>query len=422
MTYTTVDRMQKGGEMLLSLIAGAAGGALMTIVAFSSPQAARLFGISPTLLAQPGSTAPDGAPSVSSTDAFEQSVIAAVEKASPAVVSIVVTKDVPIVEQFFEDAPSPFGDFFGDDLLTPFRFRVPQYRQRGTEKQEIGGGSGFLVSADGMIVTNRHVVANDDVEYTVFLNDGGKHTAQVVARDPVNDLAVIRIPASGLPFLHLASSDELKVGQSVIAIGNALAEFRNTVSVGVISGLSRSIIAGGGATRPEQLEEVIQTDAGINPGNSGGPLLNLHGEVVGVNVAVALGSENIGFALPVNLVRGVVESVQQTGTIVRPYLGVRYTVITPPLKQANNLPVDHGMLVVRGESAQELAVLPGSPADKAGLAEGDIILEADGKTLDENTSLAAIIRPKQVGDAISLKIFSKGRERIVSVTLEALPQ
>ncbi len=394
----------------------------MTILAFSSPQAAQLFGAPPAWLVQPGSTAPDGAPSVPATDAFEQSVIAAVEKANPAVVSIVVTKDVPIVEQFFEDAPSPFGDFFGDDLFTPFRFRVPQYRQRGTEKQEIGGGSGFLVSADGMIVTNRHVVANDDVEYTVFLNDGNKHTAQVVARDPVNDLAVIRIAASGLPFLQLASSDDLKVGQSVIAIGNALAEFRNTVSVGVISGLSRSIVAGGGAMRPEQLEEVIQTDAGINPGNSGGPLLNLQGEVVGVNVAVALGSENIGFALPVNLVRGVVESVQKTGTIVRPYLGVRYTVITPPLKEANNLPVDNGMLVVRGESAQELAVLPGSPADKAGLVEGDIILEADGTLLDEKTSLAAIIRRKQVGDAISLKVFSKGRERTVSVTLEALPQ
>lgn len=410
--------MNSRTNVIVALVAGGVGGVLATMLAFSSPQAARLFGVTPSQIGQPQ----PGEPVAESTDAFEQKIIKAVEKANPAVVSIVVTKDVPIVEQFFEDVPSPFGDFFGDDHFTPFRFRVPQYRQRGTEKQEIGGGSGFLVSADGMIVTNRHVVANDDVEYTVFLNDGSKHTAQVIARDPVNDLAIIRINASSLPFLQLAASDELKVGQTVIAIGNALAEFRNTVSVGVISGLSRSIVAGGGATQPEQLEEVIQTDAGINPGNSGGPLLNLQGEVVGVNVAVALGSENIGFALPVNLVRGVVESVQKTGTIVRPYLGVRYTVITPLLKETNKLPIDHGMLVIRGESAQELAVLPGSPADKVGLAEGDIILEADGKVLDESTSLASVIRRKQVGDTITLKVFSKGRERTVSVTLEALPQ
>lgn len=411
--------MHSGSNLLLNVLAGALGGVVVVMLVFSSPQAARLFKVAPA----PGTPAPPAeefAPVEGEAVAFEQQVIAAVERANPAVVSIVVTKDVPIIERYFDEAPIPLSPF-GDDFFGPFRFRVPQYRQRGTERREIGGGSGFLISADGMIVTNRHVVAQDDVEYTVFLNDGSKHTATVVARDPANDLAVIRIDGQGLPFLALAASDKLSVGQTAIAIGNALAEFRNTVSVGVVSGLSRSVTAGDFSGVSEQLEEVIQTDAAINPGNSGGPLLNLAGEVIGVNVAVALGSENIGFALPVSAVRGAYVSVQETGTIVRPYLGVRYTPVTPALVEANKLPVDHGVLIVRGQSPEELAVIPGSPADKAGLVEGDIILEADGVRLDENTSLASLIRRKGVNDTITLKVLSKGTEKTLTATLATQP-
>jgi serine protease Do len=336
----------------------------------------------------------------------------------------VITKDVPILERYFDEAPGggPFDDFFGNDFFSPFQFRTPQLRQRGTEKREIGGGSGFLVTADGMVITNRHVVSQTDVEYTVFTNDGTKYAAQVLARDPVNDIAVLDIDGQDLPFLEFGNSDNLQVGQTVIAIGNALSEFRNTVSVGVISGLSRSIRAGNGLGQSEQLEEVIQTDAAINPGNSGGPLLDLQGQVIGVNVAVALGSENIGFALPAGLVTSVVESVKESGTIVRPYLGVRYIPVTPALKERNLLSVDFGVLVTRGETPQDLAVIPGSPADKAGLKEGDIILEADGTRLDENTSLAAFVRKKQVGDVVTLKVLQQGQEKTVDVTLEAMPQ
>ena len=344
---------------------------------------------------------------------YESAIISATQKAQPAVVSIVISKDVPIIEQYFDDRISPFGGFFN--------FQVPRLRQNGTEKQEVGGGSGFLVSADGLIITNRHVIDDETAEYAVFLNDGTKFDAEVVARDAVLDVAILKISGSNFPYLTFANSDELQVGQTVIAIGNALAEFQNTVSTGVISGLSRSIRAGNQTGASEQLEEVIQTDAAINPGNSGGPLLNSSGNVVGVNVAVALGSQNVGFALPANGVQAIVESVQKTGKISRPYVGIRYIPITAALQEANNLSVDYGVLVTRGETAEQLAVTPGSPANKAGIVEGDIILEIDGTKLDQETSLASIIRKKNVGDTVSMKILSAGSEKTITVTLEEFP-
>ncbi len=346
----------------------------------------------------------------------ESFVVDAVKKTNPAVVSIIISKQVPKYEAYVDpnQPQNPFGDLFPG-----FSFNIPQYRQNGTEKKDIGGGSGFFVSADGLIVTNKHVVDQKDVEYTVFTNDGKKHPAQVVARDPVLDIALIKIEGTGFPYLSLGNSDSLDVGQSVIAIGNALGEYRNTVSVGVISGLARSITAGDATGSSEVLDHVIQTDAAINPGNSGGPLLNLSGQVIGVNVAIAQGSQNIGFALPINSVKGAIESVKTTGKIVRPYLGMRYIAITPDLKDKNNLSVDYGVLVKAGANTNELAVIPGSPADKAGIVENDIVLEVDGVKLDDQTNLATIIRGKSVGQVINLKILHKGVEKTVPVTLEA---
>ena len=282
-------------------------------------------------------------------------------------------------------------------------------------------GSGFLVTKDGLIITNRHVVEDTKAEYTVFTNDGKKHSAKVVARDAVMDIAVLKIDGAQYPYLELGNSDTLDLGQSVIAIGNALGEFKNSVSVGVISGLSRSITAGNGMGQSEALEHVIQTDAAINPGNSGGPLVDLGGRVIGVNVAVAQGSENIGFALPINSIKSVIDSVRTTGKIVRPYLGVRYVSITDSLKEKNNLSVNYGVLVKAGSDSNELAVVPGSPADKAGIVENDIILEIDGTKLDENTSLANSIRSRKIGETISLKILHRGEEKTVIVKLEAAP-
>jgi serine protease Do len=221
--------------------------------------------------------------------------------------------------------------------------------------------------------------------------------------------------------LSLGDSDSLKLGQSVIAIGNALGQFQNTVSLGVVSGLSRSIVAGDQGSS-EALDQVIQTDAAINPGNSGGPLLNLNGQVVGIDTAIVEGSQNIGFALPINDIKTVISSVQATGKIIRPYLGIRYEEITPDIQSANNLSVDYGDLVIKGETASDLAVIPGSPADKAGIVENDIILEVDGVKLDQDHDLAQMVRAKSVGDIVKLTILDKGVQKTVSVTLVAAPQ
>ncbi len=231
---------------------------------------------------------------------YEQAVIKAVEQASPAVISITISKNVPIIEQCpynpFSDLPPEFQQFFGQG----FEFYQPC--QKGTELQEIGGGSGFIISPDGLIVTNKHVVFDEKAEYTVFTNDGKKYKAEILARDSSRDLAIIKISAQNLPVLQLGDSDSIKLGQTAIAIGNALGEFRNTVSVGVISGLSRRVTASGGDTS-ETLEGLIQTDAAINAGNSGGPLLNLKGKVIGINVAMVSGAQNIGFTIPINQVK-----------------------------------------------------------------------------------------------------------------------
>lgn len=346
----------------------------------------------------------------------ERFVIDAVKKSNPAVVSIIITKEVPTYETYIDpnQPANPFGDLFPG-----FNFSVPQYRQKGTEKKEVGGGSGFFVSSDGLIVSNKHVVSQKDVEYTVYTNDGKKHAAKVIARDPVLDIALLKVEGKNFPSLSLGDSDRLEVGQNVIAIGNALAEFRNTVSVGVISGLARSVVAGDSSGGSELLDHVIQTDAAINPGNSGGPLLDLSGKVIGVNVAIVQGSQNIGFALPVNSIKGAIESVKATGKIFRPYLGIRYVAINAEIKEKNNLSVDYGILVKAGANPSDLAVIPGSPADKAGIIENDIILEIDGVKLDNKTNVASLIRQKSIGQKINLKIIHKGEEKNVSVTLEA---
>lgn len=358
-----------------------------------------------------------------STDSF---VINAVKKTNPAVVSVIISEEVPKYEEYTDpnSQTNPFGDLFPGLDIPGFNLTVPQYKQDGTQNEEVGGGSGFFVSSDGLIVTNKHVVDQTGATYTVFTNDGKKYDAKVIAKDPVLDIALIKInPAAGqtFPYLTLGDSDTLQLGQSVIAIGNALGEYRNTVSVGVVSGLSRSITAGDDSGNSEVLDHVVQTDAAINPGNSGGPLLDLSGNVIGVNVAIAEGSQNVGFALPINSVKSAIESVEKTGKIIRPYLGVRYVPIDAAMQAANNLSVDYGVLVKQGATASDLAVIPGSPADKAGIVENDIILDADGVKLDDTNSLSDIIRGKNVGQTITLTILHKGVQKNVQVTLEAAP-
>lgn len=341
---------------------------------------------------------------------YETRVIQAVRQDSPSVVSVIQTKDVPIIENCTTD---PFGSFRADPFFRQFFGDLPLFEQqcqRGTQKKEVGGGSGFIISQDGLIVTNKHVVADSASEYTVLTNDGKKFPAEVLARDPLQDLAVLKIEAEGLPVVRLGDSDQLQIGQTVIAIGNALGEFRNTVSVGTISGLARSIVASGAGSFTERLDQVIQTDAAINPGNSGGPLLNLRGEVIGINTAIAQGAENIGFALPINRVKRAIESVREDGKIVYPFLGVRYVMLDAETAQEEGLSVTEGALVQKGGSG-EAAIVKDSPAERAGIREGDVIVAFDGEAVTNNKPLAQLIQQRRPGETVTLSIL-RGNETV----------
>ena len=337
----------------------------------------------------------------------EEKIISAVNEVSPAVVSIIISKDLPVIEEYFEE-------FFGPG---PFEFKIPQYRQKGVEKREIGGGTGFIISSEGMILTNRHLVLDKEADYTVLTNDGRKFSAKVLARDPVQDLAIIKIEKTDESFkvVKLGDSSKLQIGQTVITIGNALGEFRNTVSVGVISGLGRRVTATGGGI-VETIEDVIQTDAAINKGNSGGPLLNLRGEVIGINTAMALEAENIGFAIPINKAKRAIEQVKAFGKIVYPFLGIRYVLITEKIQLENNLPVNYGAWIIQGEQG-ESAITPGSASQDAGLKEGDIILEFNGEKITPENSLAKIIMLYNPGNIVTLKILRANKEKTIEVTL-----
>lgn len=349
----------------------------------------------------------------------EQAIINAVKEFSPAVVSIVISKDVPIMEEYFYNP-------FGED--SPLGFEVPGYRQKGTQKQEVGGGTGFIVSEDGLILTNKHVVLDEEAEYTVFTNDGKKFTAKVLARDPVQDLAIIKINQDGalnnkgefgpdiFPIVKLGDSQNLQIGQTVIAIGNALGEFRNTVSSGVISGLGRTVSASGEGGFTETLEDIIQTDAAINKGNSGGPLLNLKGEVIGINTAMAEQAQSIGFAIPINYAKKDIEQINKTGKITYPFLGIRYTVINDEIQKKNNLAVNYGAWIIKGEN-NEAAVTPGSAAEKAGIKASDIVLEFNGEKITKDNSLTKIIMKYSPGDKVVLKILRDKKEISVEAVL-----
>ncbi|MCB9802475.1 trypsin-like peptidase domain-containing protein [Candidatus Nomurabacteria bacterium] len=338
----------------------------------------------------------------------ESSVIDVVKKASPSVVSVVIKKDI-------SKTYDPFQNFF--NFGWPFSGQE-QSNNAEPNIQKVGGGSGFIISDDGLILTNKHVVADANAQYSVILNDNTEYEAKVIGTDAFNDIGILKIEAKDLPVIELGDSDHLVIGQNVVAIGNALAEFSNTVTSGVVSGIGRSIVAGDGTGSSEQLEDVIQTDAAINPGNSGGPLLNLAGQVVGINTAVSQQGQLIGFAIPINSAKKIIEGVIESGEIVRPYLGVRYLMLNENIAKSNNLSINHGALIVRGDARTDLAIIPGSPADKANLRENDIILEVNDELLDEKNNLAKVIAKYQPGDKLKLKIWSQGEEKTTEVILE----
>lgn len=359
----------------------------------------------------------------------ENSVIVdAIEEVSPSVVSIVISQQLSNIRQqgnspfelFFPNDPF-FNDFFGQQIPQQSPQQQPEEDQEPVF-QKVGGGSGFFIDDEGLILTNRHVVSGDDVEYTVILHDGSEYKAEVVSRDFFNDIAVIKlVPGEDeeLPNIkpvRLGSSNDLKIGQSVIAIGNALAEFSNSATRGIISAKGRQIVASDGAGRGENLTGLIQTDAAINPGNSGGPLINMAGEVVGVNTAIAANANGIGFAIPIDDVKSVVKSVKENGRIVRPILGVLFTMLTPEKAEELGLEVEEGALLKGDET--NFAVLPGKPAEKAGLQEKDVIIKINDKDINTDHTLQQEIMNYAPGDVIDVTFIRKGKEQTVKVTLE----
>lgn len=293
--------------------------------------------------------------------------------------------------------------------------------ERKTEKEKLerGSGTGFLISPDGLILTNKHVVnagQEGTAEYRVILNSGKQYYAQLIGKDPINDLAVLKIFDKDLPFVELGDSDKLQIGTTVIAIGNALGRYQNSATKGIVSGLGRSLSASDRSGGEEFLDNVIQTDAQINLGNSGGPLIDLEGKVVGVNVAMDGSGTAIGFAIPVNDARTVIRSVREVGRIVRPRLGVRYRMITPELAQDNKLQSQKGALVVSEDD--QSAIAPGSPAEKAGILEGDIVLEINAIKIDGKNTLLSVVQKYKPGQKIGLRILRGDRIVIRHATLD----
>ena len=346
----------------------------------------------------------------------DSAIIDVVKKASPAVVSIVISKDVSQVDNTDGSTDNPFflDPFFqnrssnGDGSSTNGNSGNSSSGS-SSDLQEVGAGSGFFVSSDGLILTNKHVVSDTTAQYTVFTNNGKKYDATVLSRDPVNDMALVKINITNAPTLSLADSSKIQIGQRVIAIGNSLGQYQNTVTSGIVSGIGRDIVAGGDGSS-EQLEGVIQTDAAINPGNSGGPLLDIDGDVIGMNTAIDQQGQLVGFAIPSNDAEKDILSFQKSGKITQPFLGVSYILITPDVKDTYKLSVDNGAWVKANpdsdpDSTSGPSVVAGSPAQKAGIEDGDIILSLNGKDVDQTTTLTSIIKTLNPGDTVTIQVL-----------------
>lgn len=332
-------------------------------------------------------------------------IVQVAKKACPAVITIVISKDLPKIEGLY------VFPFWGEELVLP-KF------QKKREKTKIGGGSGFIISPDGYVLTCSHIVADPEAEYTVILDPKRKYPAKVLAKDPMVDVAVLKIEAKNLPSLELGDSSKIELGETVVAIGNPLGEFEDTISAGIISGLSRKITAYGGSEfKSMSLRGLIQTDAAINPGNSGGPLVDIEAKAIGINTAMVMGAQNIGFAIPIDYAKAILEEVAKYGKLRRPFLGVRYVILNEAITKANKLPTNYGALVVR-ENLGEPAVLKGSAADKAGLEEYDIILEADGQKITEENTLVDFLQKCKIDQEIKFKVQREGKEITLKAKLE----
>lgn len=372
-------------------------GALLVVgvvALFGGAAAEKIFGVKPLEKWFPQLSLPKAPIYVPKQVLTEESVtIDIAKKVSPSVVTVSIVEPKRSVIQF-----DPFSGFSSQD-------------QGG--QQDIG--TGFIVDSNGLVVTNKHVVSTAAVLYKVITKDGKEYEVKKIYRDPANDIALLKIEASGLTPVTLGDSDQIQVGQYVAAIGTALGQFRQSITTGVVSGIGRSIEAGSGnpfAGYAEQLDNVIQTDAAINPGNSGGPLLNSSEEVVGINVAVAAGAQSVGFALPINVLKTSLDQFKQTGEFVRPFLGVEYEIVTREVAIRNEFP----------EGAYVTNVITGSAAAQAGVRPGDIITKFGGeKVAGSKTGLGELVNKHKVGERVDVEIWRDGKTQTLSLTLtEAL--
>ncbi len=320
------------------------------------------------------------------------SVADVAQKASESVVTISIRTQQRVI-----DPSSIFGNFGF------FGFREEEVRLEEIERDI---GTGFVVESS-LIVTNRHVVGDPNAEYRVVDDQDKEYEVTEIYRDPSLDLAILRVADFEAPALPLGDSDQIRVGEPVIAIGTALGQFRHTVTTGVVSGVGRSITAAGGG-QFEDLQNVIQTDAAINPGNSGGPLISSRGEVIGINVATAA-AENVSFAIPINVLKAVIENFNETGQFDRPMLGISYTVISEQAALMNEVP----------QGAYVLEVLEGSTAQQAGIQPQDIIVEFDGEKISEELDLAQLINQQKVGTSVSVRIWRQGEFQNLNLTLRS---
>lgn len=336
----------------------------------------------------------------------ESQLIAAIAKSvGPSVVSVNVTSQT-----------SASNDFFG--------FSIPS-------QQQSAAGTGIIISSEGVIVTNRHVVPSGVTDVNVTLSDGTLlDKVSVLGRTTESDsldvafLKINDLEGHKLTPAVIGDSTKVQVGDTVVAIGNALGQFENTVTSGIISGYGRSVVAseGGGGGNAESLDDLFQTDAAINQGNSGGPLVNTAGKVIGINTAVSGEGQNIGFAIPINDVNGLIKQVLSTGKFERPYLGVRYIRLTPDVAKQYKLSVERGAYVLPSPDPSQPSVLADSPADKAGIKEEDIITAIEDTKVDEKNSLTSLIGQHAVGDTVKLTVIRDGKTITLDAKLAALPQ
>lgn len=334
-----------------------------------------------------------------------------IKETMPAVVSVVISKKLEELEKELPTEMLPLFPFGVPEI------KIPEDKIDSHGMVQIGGGSGFIVDKNGIILTNKHVISDPTAEYTILTSDNKKYKAEIIARDPVEDVAILKIDAKNLPTLPLGDSSEIELGESVLAIGNSLGLFKNTVSSGIISGLARSITAKtDSGSSAQELRGLVQTDAAINPGNSGGPLVNLDGEAIGINAAIIYGAQNIGFAIPINAAKRDLEDVKKYGRVKRPLLGLRYITINQDLKEKMGLPVNYGALLA-GKGPHGSAVVAGTPAAKSGLKEKDIILECNGEKITTEKTIQDFLEELAVGDVLEMKVLRNGKSFSVEVPL-----